>query len=66
VLIAAVAAIVEAGPGTLSLDAALGKVKWGPGWALAALAAGVAGSAIAIERGRQAAEAANSESEPAA
>jgi putative oxidoreductase len=66
VLIAAVMSIVDAGPGKLSLDAALGKVKWGPGWALAALAAGVAGSAIAIERGRQAAEAAKDASEPAA
>jgi putative oxidoreductase len=66
VLIAAVAAIVEAGPGKLSLDGARGRIKWGRGWALAALAAGVIGSTIAIERGRQEAEAAKDASEPAA
>jgi putative oxidoreductase len=64
VLIAAITAIVEAGPGKLSLDAALGRVKSGPGWALAALAAGVVGSAVAIERGRRVAEA-DKEGEPA-
>lgn len=44
VLIAAVLSIVETGPGKLSLDAALGTEKEGPGWALAALAAGTVGA----------------------
>src|ERR1700676_1406681 len=37
VLIAAVLALAEIGPGELSLDAALGREHSGPGWALAAL-----------------------------
>ena len=44
VLIAAVLALADAGPGGLSLDAALGRERKGPGWALAALAAGVLGA----------------------
>jgi putative oxidoreductase len=44
VMIAAVLALTEVGPGELSVDAALGR-KWsGPGWALAALGFGVAGA----------------------
>jgi putative oxidoreductase len=45
VLIAAVLLLAEVGPGGLSLDAALGNEKQGPGWALAALVAGAAGAA---------------------
>jgi putative oxidoreductase len=45
VLIAAALMLVEAGPGSLSLDAALGRERSGTGWTLAALAAGVAGAA---------------------
>ncbi|HWF33604.1 MAG TPA: DoxX family protein [Solirubrobacteraceae bacterium] len=45
VLIAAALAIAEVGPGPLSLDAARGKEREGSGWALAALAAGIAGAA---------------------
>ena len=44
VLIAAVLALAEVGPGELSLDAALGQERSGPGWALAALALGAAGA----------------------
>jgi len=68
VLIAAITAIVEAGPGMLSLDAARGRVRSGPLWALAAVAAGVVGSTIVIERGRAVAEATKDEdeNEPAA
>ncbi len=44
VLIAAVLAVAETGPGKLSLDAALGTETEGPGWAIAAAAAGVAGA----------------------
>ncbi|HKE79493.1 MAG TPA: DoxX family protein [Solirubrobacteraceae bacterium] len=47
-IIAAVLAITEAGPGPLSLDAALGQERKGLGWALAALAAGVGGSAVLL------------------
>ncbi len=36
--------LVEVGPGKPSLDAALGRERTGPGWALAALLAGAAGS----------------------
>ncbi|MBV8219805.1 MAG: DoxX family protein [Solirubrobacterales bacterium] len=45
VLIAAVIALTEVGPGDLSLDHALGSERSGPAWALFALAAGAAGAA---------------------
>jgi putative oxidoreductase len=45
VLIAAVIALAEVGPGKVSLDHALGKERSGAGWALAALALGAAGAA---------------------
>jgi putative oxidoreductase len=45
VLIAALLALVETGPGSLSVDAARGKEHSGAGWALAALLAAAAGSA---------------------
>jgi putative oxidoreductase len=44
VLIAAVLALAEVGPGELSLDHALGQERTGPGWALLAAAMGVAGA----------------------
>jgi putative oxidoreductase len=44
VLIAAVLALAEVGPGELSVDSALGNERKGPGWALAALGAGVIGA----------------------
>jgi putative oxidoreductase len=44
VLIASALALAEVGPGDLSLDAARGRERSGPGWALAALAAGALGS----------------------
>jgi len=44
VLIGAVIALTEAGPGALSLDAALGKERSGTGWGLAALLLGGAGA----------------------
>jgi putative oxidoreductase len=46
-------ALTDTGPGTPSLDSALGLERSGPGWMLAALGAGAAGSAMAISRGRQ-------------
>jgi len=45
VLIAAVIALTEVGPGEVSLDHALGTERSGPAWALFALAAGAAGAA---------------------
>jgi putative oxidoreductase len=56
-LLLAVATLVlaEQGPGPWSLDAALGQERTGPRWALAALAAGAAGSSLAIAAGRRAA-----------
>src|SRR5271165_3873589 len=44
VLIAAVIALAEVGPGRLSLDAALGRERSGPRWALASLLLGGAGA----------------------
>jgi putative oxidoreductase len=52
-LIAALAALVECGPGSLSVDRALGIERRGSGWALAAVAAGALGSAVAIAAGAQ-------------
>jgi putative oxidoreductase len=49
VLIAAVAALVETGPGCLSIDSLRGSKQRGAFWALAALAAGAAASAATIE-----------------
>ena len=48
VVIATVLTIAEIGPGSVSLDAALGTEHSGTGWALAALAAGAAGSALLL------------------
>ena len=45
VLIAAALALAEVGPGPLSIDSALGDKLHGSGWALAALAGGIAGAA---------------------
>ncbi|HVC06757.1 MAG TPA: DoxX family protein [Solirubrobacterales bacterium] len=50
-LIAGLLALVDGGPGRPSLDAMLGNEETGPGWALAALAVGAAGSALAIAEG---------------
>jgi putative oxidoreductase len=49
VLIVAVLALVESGPGCLSLDAARATQRRGTFWALAALAAGAAGSTVALD-----------------
>ncbi len=52
-LAAGALALADIGPGPWSLDAALGRERHGLGWALAALGAGAAGSAMAIEAGRR-------------
>jgi putative oxidoreductase len=73
VLIAAVFGLTENGPGDWSIDGALGKTRWGTGWAFAALAAGAVGSAAVLaSTGREPVEsdkphpAAEREPEPAA
>ena len=53
-LIAALLLIVDGGPGALSVDGALGREDTGTGWALTALAAGAAGSALAVAAGQKA------------
>ena len=55
VLIAALLALAEEGPGDISLDAAMGRERIGIGWGLAALALGAAASTAAIEMGRRSA-----------
>ena len=55
-LIAAAAALVESGPGSPSVDRALGIEARGSLWAAAALAAGAAGSQLVIEQGRRISE----------
>ena len=55
VLIAALVALIDAGPGDLSLDSALGRREWGPGWAVGGLAVGAAASAATLALGRRAA-----------
>ncbi len=44
VMIAAVLALAEVGPGELSVDHAVGQERSGPGWTLAALGVGIAGA----------------------
>jgi putative oxidoreductase len=67
VIIGAVLAITEVGPGPVSLDAALGRERSGIGWALAALIAGVGGSTVLLrDWERPAAPAEAEEQAPAA
>lgn len=53
VLIAALTALIDGGPGDLSVDAVLGQEEWGPGWALGGLALGAGASAAAITLGKR-------------
>lgn len=53
VLIGAVTALAETGPGDLSLDHALGIERTGPAWALGALATGVATSFLTVAVARR-------------
>ena len=53
VLLAAVFGLTENGPGQWSIDGALGRSRWGTRWALAALAAGAAGSAAVLRAAKQ-------------
>ncbi len=63
VLIAAVLALAEIGPGKLSLDRALGQEKSGSGWAVAAAAGGIAG-AVGVHLAAKAAVAAEQNAAP--
>jgi putative oxidoreductase len=56
VLVAALLGLVEAGPGPLSIDSALGSRRPGTRWALAALTAGTLGSFAATMVGKVAGE----------
>jgi putative oxidoreductase len=64
VLLAILFALTDAGPGPWSVDAGLGHERWGPSWALAQLAAGVAGGAAAVAYGRR--SSAGAQASPAA
>lgn len=57
VLIAALLALAEEGPGDVSVDSALGLEKTGLSWALTALTVGAAASTASIEIGRKSAPA---------
>ena len=52
VLIAALTALIDAGPGDLSVDALVGKEEWGPAWAVGGLAVGGVAAALAVALGR--------------
>jgi putative oxidoreductase len=52
-LIAATMALVDAGPGTPSVDRALDMERRGTAWTVASLALGVAGSTLAIEASKR-------------
>jgi putative oxidoreductase len=53
VLIAALLALVEVGPGELSLDAARGRERFGRGWAFGTLGVGALGALAARELARR-------------
>lgn len=53
VLIAALTALIDAGPGDFSVDALVGRKEWGPAWALGSLAVGGAAAAAAVALGRR-------------
>lgn len=63
VLAAVVAGLTSDGPGNLSVDALIGRKRWGLGWGLFAVAAGIAGSAAAIEAGHRLAPGGTSDAE---
>jgi putative oxidoreductase len=52
VLVASLVSLIDSGPGEISVDAAVGRDQWGPGWAIAGLALGAAASSAAIELGK--------------
>ena len=62
VLIAAAVLAAER-PGKASVDAGFGRSKWGAGWAVFAVLAGVLGSSLAIAAGRRFAPVTSSDAE---
>ncbi|GAA2722164.1 DoxX family protein [Cellulomonas aerilata] len=64
-LIAALVALAEDGPGSVSLDALLGTERKGTAWGVFALLAGAIASTAAIEVGRRAGADATAPAEPA-
>jgi putative oxidoreductase len=64
VLIAALTALIDAGPGDLSVDALVGREEWGPAWALGGLAVGGAAAAAAVALGRRGGSAQDAEPQP--
>jgi putative oxidoreductase len=60
VLIAALTALIDSGPGDLSVDKAMGRDGWGPAWALGGLGVGIAASSAAIAMGRRGSDSASS------
>ena len=56
VLLAALFALTDVGPGRLSLDAARGRSRHGLGWAFGQLAAGALASHLVVTSGRRTAE----------
>jgi putative oxidoreductase len=64
VLLGVVFAVTDVGPGVWSLDEALGITRRGPGWAIAELAAGAAGSSLAIAYGERETAAARAQTQP--
>lgn len=66
VLVATLVALIDEGPGEASVDAALGRREWGPGWALGGLALGAAASSAAMALGRRNASSADAAHEAAA
>ena len=56
VLLAAVFGLTENGPGRWSVDAALGRSRWGTAWAFASLVGGAAGSATVLTAAHHEAE----------
>jgi putative oxidoreductase len=53
VLISALVALIDGGPGDVSVDAALGREAWGPAWALSGLGLGALASTAAVALGRR-------------
>jgi putative oxidoreductase len=66
VLLAIVFAVTDVGPGHWSLDGVRGRERWGVPWALAQLAAGLAGSAAAVAYGKSQPVSAQAMPEPTA
>jgi putative oxidoreductase len=64
VLIAALTALIDAGPGDLSVDALAGRDEWGPAWALGGLAVGGAAAALAVMLGRRGASSSDTAPSP--